>query len=96
MYELLSLQKMYVNVPVVGVTGAKTTVKFKATAVVKSRTTDCIFSLDCLVVLRVTGALPLLKVDAVGWTIPRDLKLADPKFCDPSGVDMLVGSREFL
>nr|XP_029717010.1 uncharacterized protein LOC109400437 [Aedes albopictus] len=95
MCDLLSLRKRYVNVPVVGVTGAKTTVKFKATAMVKSRTTDYSFSLDCLVVPRVTGALPSLKVDAAGWPIPRDLKLADPKFCDPSRVDMLVGAEKF-
>lgn len=93
--DLLGLGKEYVNIPVVGVNGAKTMVRFKINAIVKSRTTECTFSLDCLVVPRVTGALPSLKLDASSWPIPKKLKLADPKFFDPSRIDMLIGAEKF-
>ncbi|XP_062540969.1 uncharacterized protein LOC134209013 [Armigeres subalbatus] len=93
--DLLSLRKECVNVPVVGVNGGKTFVRFKINATVKSRTNECSFSLDCLVVPRVTGALPSLKLDATNWPIPKKLKLADPRFFDPSRIDLLIGAEKF-
>ncbi|XP_055543127.1 uncharacterized protein LOC129728700 [Wyeomyia smithii] len=91
--DLLGLHKESVNVPVIGVNGAKTTVRFKINAVVKSRTTECSFSLDCLVVPRVTGALPSMKLDTSSWPIPETVRLADPQFFQASRVDLLIGAE---
>ncbi|XP_062534641.1 uncharacterized protein LOC134203810 [Armigeres subalbatus] len=96
MSDVLSLPKSYVNTPIVGVNGTKTAVKFKINATVKSRVTGYEFSLDYLVVPRVTGALPSLKLDAKDWPIPSDIQLADPRFFDPSRIDMLIGAELFF
>ncbi|XP_053691693.1 uncharacterized protein LOC128740189 [Sabethes cyaneus] len=96
MCDVLSLSKHRANVPIVGVNGTRTTVKFMVNATVKSKTTDFEFSMDYLVVPRVTGALPSLKLDFRSWPIPPDLKLADPKFFEPSRIDMLLGAEIFF
>lgn len=93
--DLLRLRKECVNVPVIGVNGTRTTVKFRVNATVKSRTTDCVFSLEFLIVPRITGALPPMQLDASSWPIPEQLQLADPRFFCSSRVDMLIGAEVF-
>nr|XP_029727998.1 uncharacterized protein LOC109431839 [Aedes albopictus] len=86
--DLLQLKKNYVNVPVTGVNGMKTLVKFQVQCKVKSRVSEEAFCLDYLVVPKVTGALPVTKLNVDHWPIPPNLELADPKFFEPSRVDM--------
>ncbi|XP_062537725.1 uncharacterized protein LOC134206062 [Armigeres subalbatus] len=96
MVDLLKLHKESANIPIVGVNGMKTTVKFKVNANVSSRTTGYKFCLDCLIVPRVTGALPALRIDPEGWPIPHNIQLADPMFHEPSRIDMLIGAGKFF
>ncbi|XP_052567476.1 uncharacterized protein LOC128093775 [Culex pipiens pallens] len=96
MSDVLRLRKKYVNVPVVGVNGSRSTVKYQISVKVMSKATNYKFPLDCLVVPRVTGALPSTRVDAKSWPIPKDLKLADPKFYDPCRIDLLIGAEMFF
>ncbi|XP_053687143.1 uncharacterized protein LOC128736679 [Sabethes cyaneus] len=93
--DMLRLKKNYVNIPVTGVNGMKTVVKFSVHCKAKSNISDQEFCLDYLVVPRVTGALPASRVDVQGWPIPVGLHLADPRFYEPSRVDMLVGAEAF-
>ncbi|XP_055589252.1 uncharacterized protein LOC129741538 [Uranotaenia lowii] len=67
--------------------------KSRIHATVKSSKTDCTFSLDFLVVLRVTGSLPSWKLDVSNW--PKDIRLTDPKSFEPNRIDMLIGSEKF-
>ncbi|XP_065077952.1 uncharacterized protein LOC135701162 [Ochlerotatus camptorhynchus] len=96
MVELLRLQKESANVSIDGVNGMKTLVKYKVHAKMESRTTKFESSLDCLVVPRVTGALPALKIDLQSWHIPESVLLADPYFYEPGRIDMLVGAELFF
>ncbi|XP_052565845.1 uncharacterized protein LOC128093365 [Culex pipiens pallens] len=96
MAELLRLRKESANVPIDGVNGMKTVVKYKVSAKVVSRTTSFETTLEYLIVPRVTGALPAMKIDPKGWHIPESMLLADPKFYEPARVDMLVGAELFF
>lgn len=78
MTDLLQLRKQYVNVPVIGVSGTRTSVKFQVHVMAKSRVSDDEFCLDYLVVPRVTGVLPVKKVHIGDWPIPAGIHLADP------------------
>ncbi|XP_058467935.1 uncharacterized protein LOC131440560 [Malaya genurostris] len=95
MADLLSLPKKMVNIPVVGVNGMKSKVKFKVQAKLKSMAMDYECNLEYLIVPRVTGTLPTKKIDISRWPIPSDIVLADRKFNDPSRVDMLIGAEMF-
>ncbi|XP_062542350.1 uncharacterized protein LOC134210317 [Armigeres subalbatus] len=94
--DLLQLKKNFVNVPVTGVNGMKTLVKFKVQCKVKSRVSDSEFCLDYLVVPKVTSALPVTRLNVKNWPIPSKLQLADPTFFEPSRIDMLVGAEAFF
>ncbi|XP_058840818.1 uncharacterized protein LOC131696289 [Topomyia yanbarensis] len=93
MVDLLGLRRQKANIPVVGM---KTTVRFNVNAKVVSRTTHYEFCLDYLVVPKVTGSLPVTYIDCKDWPIPRGLMLADPKFHEPSRIDMLIGAEIFF
>ncbi|XP_058817233.1 uncharacterized protein LOC131680534 [Topomyia yanbarensis] len=95
MIDLLGLRKECVEIPVIGVNGMKTLVKFKAHAIVKSRTMEYEFGLDYLIIPKVTGALPTRKIDIVNWPIPNGVVLADRNFNEPSRIDMLIGAEVF-
>lgn len=96
MANLLNLRRVSANVPIVGVNGMKQFVKFKICAKVASKTTNDSFLLECLVVPRVTGPLPATKIDSSSWPIPDALELADPRFYEPSRIDMLIGAEMFF
>lgn len=49
-----------------------------------------------LVVPKITGDLPVTKVDSRAITIPEDIHLADPSFGVPDKVDMLLGAEIFF
>ncbi|XP_062537930.1 uncharacterized protein LOC134206249 [Armigeres subalbatus] len=93
--DLLRLREESVDIPVVGVNGTRSTVKFRVNATVRSRASDCVISLDLLIVPRVTGALPGMQLDTSNWPIPDELQLADPGFFRSSRVDMLIGADVF-
>lgn len=95
MVNLLCLPKTSVDIPVIGVNGMKSMVKFKVHAVVKSRTTTFEFGQDYLIVPRVTGALPNTGIDIRSWPIPENIVLADEKFNEPSRIDILIGAEMF-
>ncbi|XP_039438683.1 uncharacterized protein LOC120419884 [Culex pipiens pallens] len=94
--DLLNLKKMPANVPVVGVNGMETVVKFKVEAKVESRTTAYNFCLNYLVMPKVTGPLPVDKVEVERWPIPKDLALADERFYEPGRIDLLIGAEVFF
>lgn len=96
MADLLQLKKRCVNIPVIGVSGMRTMVKFQVHVRAKSRASASEFCLDYLVVPRVTGALPVQKVHIDGWPIPAGVDLADPTFFEPSRIDLLVGAEAFF
>ncbi|XP_026482725.1 uncharacterized protein LOC113390950 [Ctenocephalides felis] len=58
---------------------------------VKSRIGAFSRNINCVVVDRITPALPSVFIDYEGRKIPDNVSLADPSFNVPSNVDMLIG-----
>ncbi|XP_062704188.1 uncharacterized protein LOC134286572 [Aedes albopictus] len=51
---------------------------------------------ECLVIPKVTGAIPTTQLDISKWPIPTSVFLADPEFNTPGQIDMLLGVSHFL
>jgi hypothetical protein len=58
-------------------------------------TTTPLYSLDCLVVPKITGNLPSTKIDVSSWKFPQAIALADPQFGTPQQIDVLLGAELF-
>ena len=48
------------------------------------------------VIESVTSALPAQHTDFSFWNVPRDAVLDDPKFNEPSAVDLMLGAGMFI
>lgn len=49
-------------------------------------------TIECLVLKTITEALPQRKIEVRKLHIPKDVQLADPKFDEPSDIDLLIGA----
>jgi len=61
----------------------------------RSRHTDWHTTLDCAVLLNITGMTPATKLNTTDWKIPTDIKLADEHFYQPGNIDLLIGADLF-
>ncbi|XP_029659435.1 uncharacterized protein LOC115233265 [Formica exsecta] len=52
--------------------------------------------IDCLVIQKITQALPANQLDLNELQIPDGITLADPEFNQPSAVDLLIGAEVFF
>lgn len=92
----LMISREPVNVPVTGIGGAKIYVREKLTVTMQSRCSDFSTDIDCLVVPKVTGIIPSVKINTSSWPIPAGVQLADPTFHTPDKIDMLIGASKFF
>lgn len=61
-----------------------------------SRNSNYTTNATSLVLLKITGLLSTQTINKSNWRIPENLILADPTFCKPSKVDILLGQDYFL
>jgi len=92
--QRLGLETQKVRVAVSGVSGAGVGVASKKTSLHVTSLTDGTFTtnIDCLVIPKVTRRLPNEKCRPDLWGHLRNLKLADPSFCEPGHIDLLFGA----
>ncbi|XP_058455828.1 uncharacterized protein LOC131433081 [Malaya genurostris] len=93
--QLLSLKKESANVSVSGLNDIRTRIRFKIQTTIRSRISNYAVCLELLVVPKITGNLPLTKVDVLSLTLPAGAELADPYYNVPGRVDMLLGAEIF-
>ncbi|XP_062704256.1 uncharacterized protein LOC134286630 [Aedes albopictus] len=93
---LLGLKKQPAHYSISGLNETQTKVRFKIFAKLESRTTDYSTCQELLVVPKITGDLPITKIDPRRITVPEAIELADPKFGIPDKVDMLLGAEVFF
>lgn len=93
--QTLALKKQKINAPVSGISGIKTSIKFKAEATFKSRVELYQETTDFLIVSKIANETPSVKIDTSRWMIPCELQLADSSFCDPGKIDVLIGTQYF-
>jgi hypothetical protein len=51
--------------------------------------------LTCLIIPKITGAIPNVQINLDNINIPRHLRLADPSFNLPGKIDLLLGAKRF-
>lgn len=52
--------------------------------------------IDCLIIEKITQALPVNHLNLRDLQVPNGITLADPEFNRPSDVDLLLGAEIFL
>ncbi|XP_065093592.1 uncharacterized protein LOC135714203 [Ochlerotatus camptorhynchus] len=93
--QKLRLKRVKLNSPVSGIGQSTVNVHFGVTISLASRYGDHRFSLDCLVLPKLTISLPSHHIDVTRWRIPRNLPLADPQFNISQKIDMIIGAELF-
>lgn len=93
---LLALKKEPANVSISGLNDIHTSVRLKIHTKIKSRISDFSACLEFFIVPRITGNLPLTRVNCTNIALPTDIQLADPNFSIPDRVDMLLGAEVFF
>lgn len=93
--QRLNLKRAKLNSPVSGIGQSKVNVRFGVTILIASRFGNFESNLDCLVLPKLTVALPSCHIDVTRWQILSHLPLADPQFNVSQGVDIIIGAELF-
>lgn len=83
---------MVANVPVCGIEGKMVNSEEMVTVHLESKQSSFKADVQCLIVPKVSAKIPSTQIRAVDWPIPKEFRLADPKFDTPSCIDMLIGA----
>ncbi|XP_058810927.1 uncharacterized protein LOC131675801 [Topomyia yanbarensis] len=92
----LALKKKSTNVNVSCLNDIQTKIRFKIHTKVTSRVNDYTICLELLVVPKITGVLPTIKVNVTTLAFPNGIDLADPGFYIPDKGNMLLGADVFF
>lgn len=94
--QKLRLKRTKFNIPISGIGQSTVNVRYGVTLSFTSRFGNHQFSLDCLILPKLTVSLPSHHIDVTRWRIPRNLPLADPNFNISQGIDMIIGAELFF
>lgn len=89
----LGFKQHSVNIPICGLNKTATQTHKMVRLTLSSRINDFRAILNCLVINQVTQAMPVNRIDIGQLRIPKDIELADPRFYEPSQVDLLLGAE---
>lgn len=93
--NLVCMKKEPVDYTVSGLNGTNTRIRRMVRITIESCVEDFSAELQFLVAPKITGDLPERSFNASEWSIPADVKLADPEFNRRGRIDMLVGAEIF-
>jgi len=91
----LGIQSRSLNISITGINDAVTKASQMAQVKIKSRVDSFSETLNCIVIDRITDKLPAYTHKRRDFEIPRNIKLADPKFNVSADVDILIGAELF-
>ncbi|XP_058822232.1 uncharacterized protein LOC131683878 [Topomyia yanbarensis] len=96
MAQLLGLQRVRSNVIINGVGGLPQRARESVFVQVQSRKTNFSLDMNCLILKKITSALPFQDVSITDWKLPTDVFLADPSFNKQGDIDMIIGNEHFF
>lgn len=91
----LGIVKTNVKLSIVGVSQVVSEIQYKCEVTIQSLHNAFEKSISCLVVPKIGENIPGHYVNISDLQIPQHLKLADPKFHEPSPIDILIGAPLF-
>lgn len=91
----LKIKRQSVDVSVNGINQMRTNLNHQVQVSIKSKHDTYTTSISCLVLPRITGQVPAVRINAKHLVIPKDIHLADPTFHVPGDIDLLLGASIF-
>ena len=92
---LLDLKYRSINIPVEGLNQIESRINYSIDAKINSRHTEFTSILNFLIIPNICNKLPTEPLDRSIVQPARNIKLADPSFHVPAGVDALLGAEIF-
>ncbi|XP_062711094.1 uncharacterized protein LOC134289304 [Aedes albopictus] len=93
MARILGLPVTKCNITIVGANAVKTQSRKGMNVEFLSRYSNYRDRIECLVSERPTGTVPAATISVKELNIPREIKLADPRFFEPNEVDLILASN---
>ena len=94
--QQLHLRIFKAHVPVQGINQVTKTTRYAASLEIKSRFSNLETKIECTVLPKITGIIPVTFVDSSDWVIPEGLMLADEHFSEPNTIVILLGADVFF
>lgn len=91
----LNLQKQSTNISVVGINKITSNLNYKCDVSIKALTSSFCSTITCFVLPTITDNIPISTINVNSLNIPNGIQLADPKFYEPSEINMLLGAGIF-
>ncbi|XP_055527495.1 uncharacterized protein LOC129720100 [Wyeomyia smithii] len=92
----IKAQRKKVHLPIAGIGQSSAHARQTLLTTVRSRFGKYTYTLDFLVLPKVTIDLPSASVDVSSWEIPPGVQLADPSFHRTTPVDLVLGAEIFF
>jgi hypothetical protein len=92
----LGLKQTRNQVPITGINDATSVTNYNVNLEITSMKNDYTSKLNCLVLPRITGKMPMTDIDISNWKFPSDVVLADRDFNKPTPTDILLGAEIFF
>lgn len=93
--QTLKLNKKRVSCTIIGINESAHNASYIASANIESRVSNYKVNIDFYILPRLTGNIPLSKIDVSRFKIPAEFKLADPSYSEPQRIDAILGSEVF-
>ncbi|KAK9712251.1 putative peptidase (DUF1758) [Popillia japonica] len=93
--DRLRIPTSKVNISVLGLNQTTTTIESECDLEIQSFHNAFSTNVKCFVIPQISGLVPSLPLKVKDIDIPKNIKLADPSFDKPGGIDMLIGANLF-
>lgn len=93
--QTLRLNKTSVLRKIIGINKSAHNASYMASAKIESRVSNYKVNIDFYILPRLTGNIPLSKIDISRFQIPPEFKLADLSYSEPQRIDAILGSEVF-
>nr|CAH7760137.1 unnamed protein product [Callosobruchus chinensis] len=91
----LNLYKSKIDFAVSGLNNNVFAIKSKSSVRFRSTRENYTKTISCYILPTITGVIPNVPINTVELNIPSNISLADPSFCEPCGIDILIGAELF-
>lgn len=91
--QRLKLPRRPSRIPILGIGDSISETKHTIPIEINSCISSFNLSVDCLVLPKITENLPGHMINYSNWNLPTNIPLADPTFCLPNKIDILLGNE---